>query len=342
MKKFIIFGLTLLTFTSCKMNDALNATTSMNGKMDTLNSKMDQTNSKMDQTNAAINATNHSVHLQTLLVAIKEMRDDKNWLLLSPGYLIMPSAKTFGEEATVQEMVELTQVLKKTIESSLEEYAVKADKCFDYKFLNHKIETFIEKDAEEIKKSDAYAIAYSKCAQDYNINKLATIVGVQSAFGLAPQSKIEALVAEKINTGAAERKYAYLGLQSRYYFLTEIRYAKEIAPSLKSNKEAVPGLFKLGIEVLSNVDYILSLNLLSEMNNFKVTFENEYLDSKEAQFDKIQIKATNESTLGLWNDLNSKLDNIDPKFIAQKDSFRTQIKAGIEKYNIVSVGSVLK
>lgn len=111
--KNILLNLSAITlciiFGSCKALDAIDGTAEMPNKMDNMLGAMDTTNGGMKKTNKGI-------HKQTLMLAMDGLLDKKNTEYLAVPVRMLPYGKEFAEEATAQELAELSYVWFKQIE----------------------------------------------------------------------------------------------------------------------------------------------------------------------------------------------------------------------------------
>ena len=229
LRSVLSLSLAAAAFAGCaKVNHAIDATNGITGQMnglknsvDTTNANMNNTNAKIDETNKQITSTNNAVHNQTLDVAIKDMRDPDNWALLNPGYLLFPAAQVFGKEATVQELMDLTETWKRATEASMEEYSSSSATCVPYLDLGGKMEAVSgaasDADAalaqatdDDAKAAADLAQATDDLAQATTAGDAAKIAAANTALGTAKAAVKTAADAKDAAKNADDRANATL------------------------------------------------------------------------------------------------------------------------------------
>ncbi len=89
-------------------------------KVDEALDKMDGLQDQVAKTNNKFDDLNETIHKQTLLVSMQEMLKESNFEKIAPLPTgIIPSAKAFAEVVTAEEMVELTYLWLREIDSTL-------------------------------------------------------------------------------------------------------------------------------------------------------------------------------------------------------------------------------
>lgn len=317
-----------LSFTGCKALDAIDSANAIPGKMDALEAQVGATNGQ-------IKKTNESIHLQTLYYALKDMRDINNWAMLTPPYFMLASAKALGEEIRTDELAELVKVLKKSMEISIDEFFGTNNECVEYSDNIEVLDNPSKYSPEQIKAAHE---GYKKCTFAYNINKLATLQAVQAIMGLMPQAKIETLVQEQIVQGGAEYDQTLFGLASRYTFLRDVRYAREVYPALKT-----PGGITLGIKTIRSMDYLLSRDFAPKLNGIKIIFANSiYGKPNTNKFQDFETSVSAEDSLDAWTEISKKIEKLEGPFVGRKDSLKSEARAAMDQYGVVSSAAVLK
>ena len=109
MKSLIIILLFGILQSCSAPMEALDATRHMPNQMDKMLTGMDQTNNKIETTNQA-------VHQQILMLAKEEMLNEHNSQYLLPPIGMMPGGKAFAEEATPEELMQITYAWLKEID----------------------------------------------------------------------------------------------------------------------------------------------------------------------------------------------------------------------------------
>lgn len=105
-----------LCLVACGTKDAINATKSMPGEMQAMQSKMDETNAKMNETNRGIAKTSDGIHLQKLKLALDDVLKEENAEYLDKPLRMVPAGKTFAEEATADELAQLSYIWIKEVQ----------------------------------------------------------------------------------------------------------------------------------------------------------------------------------------------------------------------------------
>lgn len=202
-----------LILVGCGASDAIDATKSMPAKMDGMRGDMA--------------VTNNAIHKQTLLVALSDILKEENSRNLNPFPAGMfPGGKAFGEEATQQELVELT-----------------------YLFLRD-IAEITPDESKPLKDESGNFTAY---AIEFDHQKMVKLNALMAIAAFTPQSTIEAIVANQIGERYEEDAYAFLALRTiaiKSFLLEQGLYAKKVTN---------PGKFDKALEYLKQIDYVAQL-----------------------------------------------------------------------------------
>ncbi|MGZ3771316.1 MAG: hypothetical protein ACXVCP_18320 [Bdellovibrio sp.] len=277
MKKILMLSLTVLALCGCDAMDALKATKSMDGKMDSMNHKMDQMgemNSKMSKMNDGMQKTVDGIHSQELLIPLENMIKAETIEYLYPvPTSLMPYAKKFAESASNQELVELT-----------------------YLWLKHINEITPVQDIDKDGKPVDLTLEQTNAFRKQRIGKALALAAIA---GFVPQETVEQMVKEHIVGGTRHRKTALQFLALRAFFIKDILLEKSLLEELMDEV----GKLEDSIKYMNQLEYLISLpfaNLisvrttgLSEVAAEDIVFvlDNDKIKSIASLWDKIKIKA---------------------------------------------------
>ena len=217
-----LFAALGLSLQACQMTDAMNSVTTMDGKMDGVYHETKNANVNTDSMKS-------SIHKQTLGVALDEMLKPENTKYISPDSTtptaIMPAGKIFAEEATAEEIAELTETMMKDIASAQPTDAEKAS---------------TPKDVLE---------------KQYDKDKWAKFTILQVIAGLAPQATIEKMVQEQITNGGVYEDSAYTVLCLRHMFVNDYLLGEQLMSKPMTN----PGKYEEALKDAGYLNYIEKL-----------------------------------------------------------------------------------
>lgn len=224
-KKCISFlSLSMMLFiSSCKTNDAIEATRNMPEKLDNMNAEMKK--------------TTHAIHDQTLLLSLQEMEKDENFRDKSINYFalpldLLPGGEVFAKEATALELAKLSFLYLRNINE------VSA---------NENLKVYNEQTG-----TSSYPKDYEERADFEKFKKLTVI---QVIAGFVSQEKTEQIVKEQIEDGGIYEEGAYTFLTLRAQFIKTILLEDRILVNGIKNVGQLEEAYKC----IQQIDYIYNL-----------------------------------------------------------------------------------
>lgn len=214
---------------------------------------------KLDKTNVEISKTNAAVHKQTLLVAIKELEDAGNLEKLFPApTALMPAAKAFAEEATVNEIVELSYSWLKEIEEVMP-------------MKNIDVSTGLEQDYTPEK------------LNRIRIEKTGKLYGLFAIAGFMQDEKVDQVITQYVYTFDRFQAAGLKVLMMRVMFLRDVMLDSSLLSEGLNNS----GAMMKAIEYMDKVDKIsklpfaeqIALKVIDKVNTPAMIELSERLDS---------------------------------------------------------------
>lgn len=327
MKNILMLSLVLLTLCGCDAMDALKATKSMDGKMDSMNQKMDQMgemNSKMSKMNDGMQKTVDGIHSQELLIPLENMIKAETIEYLFPvPTSLMPYAKKFSESASSQELVELT-----------------------YLWLKHINEITPVPDID--KEGNPVDLTLEK-TNAFRKQRIGKALALAAIAGFTPQETVEELVKEQIVGGTRHRKTALKFLALRAFFIKDILLEKSLLEELMDEV----GKLEDSIKYMNQLEYLISLPFanrigirttgLSEVAAEDIVFvmDNDKIKSIASLWSKIKVKADlnlSEAPERIWTGDKAQEEVLHAEEKRRYDAAMTIINAEIEKWKELTPG----
>jgi len=234
---------------SGKMDQTNKGLGDMAGKLDDTNSKisstndsllvmLDQlrkTNESMGQLNDGMQKTNSGVHNQILLLALDDMMKPDNTLSLTPPVAMMPAGKKFAEEATPEEVLELTYTWLHDVDQSIIDESSLKDKGY----------------SEAAVKEMQAQLAHDKTAK---------IMGLSIINGFLPRATVDALVRHVVENGRYHDA-ALAALMFRVSFVDVFL----LEGGVLSEKVAFYGQMVEAVDDVAKIDYLAGLPIASKI-----------------------------------------------------------------------------
>ncbi len=281
-----------------KMMDALNQT---NGNMQDMKEQLEATRAimqvmqeEMSNMNGELAKTNLAIHTQILVDALKEMLTPANSTYLSPPTGMMPAGQKFADEATADEVVQLTYVYLKDINE------VQPD---DSQRVNgHFPDTLVTQ-------------------MDHD--KLVKLTALEVIAGFASQDVIADMATRQVSQGGRYDQAAKATLMLRASFIGDLL----IGSDLFANKLDDLGKVDEAISRVSNLDWMARLSYVGQIG-VKTTGMLKPDDNVEIKFDpRVTVSMWDRLQSALTNELDpAKLAGV-PDAQAKVDAYKAKVKA---------------
>jgi hypothetical protein len=253
---FIILPLVMSLFlTACELPDieGLNSMSKITGSM---NDKLGDTKEKL--------------HQQTLLLALTELNKRENQENIYPVATgLMPAGKAFAEEATVHELIELTNLEIKKLEE------------------NTMVTGFGKQGPLPLNEQE----------QNYsNLRKYATLSSLQVIAGFAQEEKVDEIIQCVIDGSDENVEACTAFLALRTFFLREVLLKLSLKIDASSAKTLnSSGKMNAAIKYLKKLEKITNLAMTYPSIRLAIKGEAEFIGFDE------DVKAHSSETFELWN-----------------------------------------
>lgn len=289
--KIIFSGLLISALTACGLNEALEGTKAVPGKMD-------QTNGNMKRMLDEMKTTNKGVHDQSLLLPLENLIKEENHDTLSPvPFKLMPFGKKFAESANSEELIELTYLWLKEVDEALP--------------------------AKDIDETTGEEVPYTKKqVQKINTQKLAKLTALQVIAGFTPQETVQEIISNYIiahnrEGGRRFEETAYSFLMLRTMFIRDVLLKESILATSIDNV----GKLEEAMKYIKKLDAIARLRF-SERIQFKshglIDFEGRQLPLDEQPQEKFDRKVA----VQFWANILDKAQTqirFDQRAVGQND-----------------------
>ncbi|WP_413943819.1 hypothetical protein [Bdellovibrio sp. HCB-162] len=273
--KVSLAGILLLSLAACDLQEALDGTKKVPGKMD-------ETNANMRKMLDEMKTTNKGVHDQSLLIPLENLIKEENQDTLAPvPFKLMPYGKKFAEAASAEELIDLTYLWLKEVDEALP-----------------------NKDIDE---ATGEEVPYTKKQiQRINTQKLAKLTALQVIAGFTPQEVVQEIIhrniiGEKLEGGRRFEETAYSFLMLRTMFIRDVLLKESILSTSIDNV----GKLEEAMKYIKKVDSIARLRFADKIQ-FKshglIDFEGRQLPEDQQP----QEKLNQDVAFNLWTSIYEK------------------------------------
>lgn len=273
--KVFLSGILLFSLAACDLQEALDGTKKVPGKMD-------ETNANMKKMLEEMQVTNKGVHDQSLLIPLENLIKEENQDTLVPvPFKLMPFGKKFAEAATPEELIELTYLWIKEVDEALP-----------------------NKDIDE---ATGEEIPFTKRQiHKINIQKIAKLTALQVIAGFTPQEVVQEVIQRYIvgqnhEGGRRFEETAYSFLMLRTMFIRDVLLKESLLATSIDNV----GKLEEAMKYIKKVDAIARLRFAD-----KIQFKSRGLigfDGKQLPEDmQPQEQLDRQVAMQMWNSIYEK------------------------------------
>jgi hypothetical protein len=292
MKKALVLLPLAFSLMSCaKLNNLINLPDQIGGLNTTMNGmdkKIGSMDDKMTDTNSALGTTNDAIHKQTLMVALQNLNDKKNWDELQPvPFKLMPYGQAFAQEATPLEIMNLFYLELQEINNA--KLQLSPDPTTQGPYIQGTPE-------------------FGAILQE----KMAKAAILEIIAGFTPQSITEAIVNSQIHgdgTDASQNfrstAYAFLALRASFIH-DDLLMATTLAQPLSN-----AGIIQQAIDYTQQVDYIDSLPYVSQLQatmNPIIATTDKAGDPVTAMPIPMSVSVNSGQALSLWQQIQAGIN----------------------------------